>query len=146
MCPSVENFVQVTDLHAFANRIKGDIPYSASLYNSLLIHARGLSSQFEFYTHKDNPDDSHIIMSRNKDQQRTQDMVLFHCLQGEASLLLKALRETQLVNWHKNILFNVVPDFLIQELQQIIQEKVEPEANITNYPGNKYMYAPGVEV
>ncbi|CAL4081647.1 unnamed protein product, partial [Meganyctiphanes norvegica] len=115
-------------------------------YNSLLIHARGLSYQYEFYTHKDNTEDSHIIMSKHKNPSSPQEIFPLHCLQDEAPILLKALRETQLINWHKEIAFNIVPDFLLQELQQILKEKGGSEANIIPFSGSMFIYAPGVEV
>ncbi|CAL4068550.1 unnamed protein product [Meganyctiphanes norvegica] len=144
MCSETDSFVQVKDLQEFANRIKGDMPYSASLYNSLLIHGRGYSSQYEFYTLRGTPEDSHILMSKDKDPNSHTVMSMFHCLPEEAPLLLQALDETQLVKWHKNIIFIAVPDFLLQELRQILQ--VKADAPTIEHSDNVYIYTPGAEV
>ncbi|CAL4068551.1 unnamed protein product, partial [Meganyctiphanes norvegica] len=116
------------------------------LYNSLLIHDRGYCSHFEFYTHRGKPEDSHILMSKYKDPNSPTDMFMFHCLPDEAPLLLQALDETQLVNWHKNINFMALPPFLLHELRQKLQVKAELDAPVIELPHNVFIYTPGVEV
>ncbi|KAK7083210.1 hypothetical protein SK128_011726 [Halocaridina rubra] len=104
------HIVNTKDLFALAERIRDDLPYSATMYNSLLIKAKDHTPfPFDFYTVKSCPE-SHI---------RTNFGI--HCREEEVPVLLKAIQDEQLLPFHLKILrvFHL-PEFLLTPLYDII--------------------------
>ncbi|KAG7165674.1 putative FR47-like protein domain-containing protein 8 [Homarus americanus] len=111
-------FRRVTDegqLFRLAETLKQDFPYSCTMHNNLLFHARRLCSTGTFYVLDDSPD-SHVVMWRNND---VASQFTVHCREREVCQLQKALKETPLVDWHGNLHIGCSPHYLLGPIKEV---------------------------
>lgn len=110
-----EPFVVVAeDLAALAHRIKDDLPVSATVHNSILVRARGLSEENSFYVLSKHPD-ALVVLRLNQARKN----IALHCRQTELDLLAEALKKTQLLDWQSTLVFSHVPDYIQETLQEV---------------------------
>ncbi|XP_042212421.1 uncharacterized protein LOC121859562 isoform X1 [Homarus americanus] len=111
-------FRRVTDegqLFRLAETLKQDFPYSCTMHNNLLFHARRLCSTGTFYVLDDSPD-SHVVMWRNND---VASQFTVYCREREVCQLQKALKETPLVDWHGNLHIGCMPHYLLGPIKEV---------------------------
>lgn len=117
-------------LAALADRIKADFPESVSIYNSLLLHARGHARAYSFYTLKAAPH-SHVVMwchsERNEDSQTNDSWLGLHCRKEEVDLLKAALQQTRLLDWEGRLCVYHVPEHLKNAVQEVAAARAGQE-------------------
>ncbi|CAL4167478.1 unnamed protein product [Meganyctiphanes norvegica] len=112
-------FQRETNLLQLADKIGKDIPKPCSIYNQLILNARGLCTYMNFYVLSKSPE-SHIVISINKDNEEDIEM---HCLKEEVNTLVEALGCTHLINWKKDITFYHIYDHFIPGIKKLIETK-----------------------
>ncbi|XP_063587637.1 uncharacterized protein LOC134764891 [Penaeus indicus] len=111
-----EPFVVAENLLLLAEKIKEDFPYSASVYNSLLLHARDHAHTFKFFTLRGRPE-SHAVMWINE----AKTEIGVHAKPDEIPLLKEALTKTKLLAWQLDRIFCFynVQDYLTEAVQDV---------------------------
>ncbi|XP_042886139.1 uncharacterized protein LOC122262238 isoform X2 [Penaeus japonicus] len=114
-----EPFADATEtLAALAHKLKEDLPVSASMHNSILIHARGHAEDFTFYTLSKHPD-AHVVLWLDQERKR----LALHCRKTELDLLAEALQKTQLLDWQSTLVAFHVPDYIQETLQEVARAR-----------------------
>ncbi|XP_042889447.1 uncharacterized protein LOC122264565 isoform X2 [Penaeus japonicus] len=113
-----EPFILAKDLLRLAERVKEELPFSASMYNSLLFHARNHAQAFTFYTLRGRPH-AHVVMWINKSKTE----IGVHAKPEEIHLLKEALTTTQLLAWQSQYCFFAVQDYLTQTIQDVAENR-----------------------
>ncbi|KAK7083212.1 hypothetical protein SK128_011728 [Halocaridina rubra] len=111
--------VNSKELFTLAERIRNDLPYSATMYNALLMKARNVNPfQYDFYAVKNCPE-SHIIIWITEDIN-----IGIHCREEETPVLLNAIKQGSLLTYGKKVarIFHL-PDYLIFPLYDIVRAK-----------------------
>ncbi|XP_027238110.2 uncharacterized protein [Penaeus vannamei] len=116
-----EPFVAAENLLLLAEKIQGDFPYSASVYNSLLFHARNHARSFKFHTLRGRPE-SHVILWINEDKSE----IGVHAKPDEIPLLKEALTKTRLLAWQtgRRLCIYNVQDYLTETVQDVATSKL----------------------
>nr|XP_045599686.1 uncharacterized protein LOC123758964 [Procambarus clarkii] len=114
-------FTQMTSrrqLMELADSLMADLPYSATMYNNLLLHARGWLSTTRFYTLPTQPP-SHTLLWQNTN---VPSSIAVYCQEAEFEQLIVALRETPLLDWQRRLKIYHDPHYLVEPLKMLAQE------------------------
>ncbi|XP_069190812.1 uncharacterized protein [Procambarus clarkii] len=114
-------FTQVTSrrqLMELADSLKADLPYSATMHNILLLHAREWLSTTTFYTLAAQPQ-SHVLLWQKTN---VPSCIAVYCREAEFEQLIAALRETPLLDWQRRLMIYHVPHYLVEPLKMLAKE------------------------
>ncbi|XP_069165510.1 uncharacterized protein [Procambarus clarkii] len=114
-------FTQVTSrrqLMELADSLMADLPYSATMFNNLLLHARGWLSTTRFYTLPTQPPSNTLLWQNTN----VPSSIAVYCREAEFEQLIVALRETPLLDWQRRLKIYHVPHYLVEPLKMLAQE------------------------
>lgn len=121
-------FVRVEDrgrLMKISKVIREDLPFSASMHNCLVLHARGFASSQDFYELR-TPTNSLIILSRSKGEQ---DTVTLFCCEDDVGLLMEGLENTRLIDWTKPFFFLHLPVYMAEGIRALVESRAEGQGD-----------------
>ncbi|XP_037795315.1 LOW QUALITY PROTEIN: uncharacterized protein LOC119590700 [Penaeus monodon] len=118
----IENRDRLMEL---SQTIRKELPFSASMHNCLVLHARGYASSQDFYEIKA-ASNSPVILSRSKGEQ---DTVTLFCCESAVGLLMEGLEKTRLIDWTKPFFFLHLPIYMAEGIRALVDRRADGQGD-----------------